>query len=162
MKRAVDQDHRSRDEVSPERRRLCGALACLPALSACKPEPRYIRLDLVTFSYWNRPIFDVFINGEGGDDAPAYPATNDSPMFSLPLVLGPQYVTFRLGGQEGMQRYGATVIAKNVPRLIDVEPTARFLGLHVYPDATVELIPTLDFPRQTAKGKVLAAGAGHR
>ena len=47
--------------------------------------------------------------------------------------------------------------AKNIPVLGPVPRDAVFLGVHIYPDETVELIPTRHYPPATEKGKAMAA-----
>lgn len=139
---------------------MFGVLASLVALSACKASPKTVILDIVTFNYWNRPIFDVFINGIWGGSSTAYPATGGGTIVGISMLLGPQTVTWRLDGKAGTPRNGETVTAKNKPVLADVPRDATCLSVHVYPDETVELIPTVYYPSETEKGKAMALAAG--
>jgi len=43
---------------------MMGAAVLLLSLFACKTRPRAVSLDVVTFNYLDRPIFDVFIDGK--------------------------------------------------------------------------------------------------
>ena len=116
-----------------------------------------VTLDVVTFNYWNRPIFDVFIDGEAGETSTPYPQTGGKTISGVQLRLGPKQVTWRLDGKKGTPRNGEPVVAKNTPELRDVPPNAVFLAVHVYPDETVELIPSRHYPQATEKGKAMAA-----
>lgn len=115
-----------------------------------------VTLDVVTFNYWNRPILDVFIDGKAGDSSTAYPDTGGKTITGVQLRLGPQQVSWRLDGKKGTPRNGETVVAKNAPELRDVPSDAVFLGVHVYPDESVELIPSRHYPQPTAKGQAMA------
>jgi hypothetical protein len=131
-----------------------GAAASFASLSACEAKPMTVTLDLVVFSYLNRPIFDVFISRKGGDSSGVYPETGGSTIAGVQLPLGPQTVTWRLGGPEGMARNGETVTAKNKPELKDVPKSAVFLALHIYPDDTVEITLDQHYPRPSPRGEV--------
>lgn len=116
-----------------------------------------VSLDVVTFNYWDRFIYDVFVGGEGGDSSTPYPATGGSTIVGARFKPGPQKVTWKLDGEEGMPRNGEMVTAKNSPVLGPVPSDAVFLAVHVYPDETVELIPTRHYPRATEKGRAMAS-----
>ena len=118
-----------------------------------------VTLDVVTFNYWDRFISDVFIDGKGGDSSTPFPETGGSTISGVRLRLGPQEVTWTLGGRKGRPRNGEIVTAKNAPQLGPVPPDAVFLGVHIYPDETVELIPSRHYPQPTAKGEAMAAAA---
>lgn len=139
---------------------MFGVLASLVALSGCRATPKIITLDIVTFNYYNRPIYDVFINDAGGGTSTAYPATGGGTIMGEQLRLGPQKVTWKLDGKIDMPNNGQTVIARNIPQLVNVPSDSVFLSVHVYPDETVELIPTVHYPSETEKGKVMALAAG--
>lgn len=118
-----------------------------------------VTLDVVTFNYLNRPIYDVFIDGKAGDSSTAYPATGGSTITGVRLALGPKVVTWKLDGKRGTPRNGETVSAKNAPQLTEVPGDAVFLAVHIYPDETVELIPSRHYPRKTEKGIAMASAA---
>jgi hypothetical protein len=121
-----------------------------------------VTLDVVTFNYLSRPIFDVYIGGEVGDSSMPYPETGGGTIVGVQLRLGAQKVSWRLDGKRGTPRNGETVVAKNVPLLQDVPSDAVFLGVHVYPDETVELIPTRHYPQPTARGQAMASAVAGR
>jgi len=138
------------------RRQLLGAMTLFFSLPACQAAPMSITLDVVTFNYWNRPIYDVFVDGKSGDSSTAYPATGGSTITGVRLNLGPKQVTWKLTGKRGTPRNGETVVARNTPQLVDVPRDAVFLAVHVYPDETVELITSRHYPRKTEKGIAMA------
>lgn len=135
---------------------MMGAAALLLSLFACKTRPRAVSLDVVTFNYLDRPIFDVFIDGKSGDSSTAYPQTGGSTISGVQLKLGPKQVTWKLDGLEGTPRNGETVTVKNRLQLTDVPPDAVFLAIHIYPDETVELLTSRHYPDATEKGIAMA------
>lgn len=137
--------------------RVLGITGVSVVLAACKSGPRSVTLDVVTFNYLNRPIFDVFVDGKGGDSSTAYPATGGSTMSGVKLYVGPKQVTWTLDGEPGTPRNGEVVSAKNPLSLNAVPADAVFLAVHIYPDETVELITSRHYPRKTEKGRAMAA-----
>lgn len=116
-----------------------------------------VTLDVVLFSYLDRPIFDVFLNRTDIGVAGPWPYSGRGSMSGVQLPLGLQKLTWRLGGPEGMVRNGETVTATNTPTLKDVPRDAAFLGVHIYADDAVELIPSRDFPDLSARGAMFDA-----
>lgn len=115
-----------------------------------------VYLNISMISYLDRPIFDVFMNGTDFGEAPPQGFYGSNAiMLSQPITLGPQKVTWRLGGPEGMPRNGETVTAKNVPELKEIPPSVKWLALHIYDDDTVELAFSKGSPDEleTARGK---------
>lgn len=113
-----------------------------------------VTLDVVLFSYLDRPIFDVFVNGKVGHGSGVYPHTGGGTVSGVQLPLGPQKITWRLGGPEGMPRNDELVTAKNLPELKDVPKTARYLAIYIYPDDTVELATTNYYPTASPRGEL--------
>ena len=116
------------------------------------------RFDVVIYSYLDRPIFDVYLNGIDIGVASEF-GGGGAVMTGVPVPLGPQLVTWRLDGVDGFGKpfkdNGNTVAAKNQPVLENVDPELRYLGVHIYPDATVEIIPEVYWPDQTDRGLLL-------
>lgn len=142
--------------ISSHRRLLTIGLIGLFTISACEAQkmPKTVVLDMVLFSYLDRPIFDAFLNGKGGDSTFGDPeAAGGSTITGVSVPLGPQRVTWRLDGPEGMSRNGELVVARNVPLLTEVPPKARFIAVHIYPDDTVELLLSEHYPRPSARGE---------
>ncbi|MDR0775370.1 MAG: hypothetical protein LBE81_01855 [Azonexus sp.] len=105
-----------------------------------------VYLDVAGYDYLERPVFDILLNGiEIG--------SGGSLVVGVPIKLGPQVVTWRLGGPKGMPGNGDTVKAANIPELNSVDQQFRYLGVHIYPDNTVELIPDRFWPERTERGE---------
>ena len=155
------------DAITPffsRRRSLFCAGLSLFIVSACEAKPMTVTLDVVLFSYLDRPIFDVFINGKAGDSSGVYPETGGSTISGVMIPLGPQRVTWTLGGPEGMVDNGKIVAAKNQPLIKDVPSMSRYLAIYIYPDSTVELLTSQYYPGTSARGeaeiKILRAKNG--
>jgi hypothetical protein len=97
-------------------------------------------LNISLFSYMERPIFDVKMNGSNFGAALEHSFYgSNAVMVMQPISLGPQIVTWRLAGPKGAPRNGELVTAKNQPLLSDVPKDIKWLALHVYDDDTVEI-----------------------
>lgn len=99
-----------------------------------------VLLNISLFSYLDRPIFDVKMNGTNFMAAleNSFYGSN-SVMVMQPITLGPQVVTWRLAGPEGAPRNGERVTAKNTPTFTKVPEGIKWLALHIYDDDTVEI-----------------------
>lgn len=140
------------DGTKPGRRmHMLGLVALLLTLLGCTTRSRTVTLDVVTFNYLNRPIYDVFIDGKSGDSSTAYPATGGGTITGVKLRLGPKRVTWKLDGKRGTPRSGEVVTEKNLVQLTDVPCDAVFLAIHIYPDETVELLTSRHYPDATEK-----------
>jgi len=113
-----------------------------------------IVLDVVLFSYIDRPIFDVLLNHSDIGLANAY-GGGRAVMTDVKIPLGAQALTWRLGGPRGMARNGDTVTVKNPLNLTSdqIPSDARYLGVYIYPDDTAELTISPHFPEPTPKGE---------
>lgn len=111
-----------------------------------------ISLEVVLFSYLDRPIFDVLVNGSDIGVSNAYPTTGGGSISGLSFKEGPLKVSWRLGGPEGMPRNGETVHARNSPLLEKVERKHHFMAVHVLPDDTVEIALSEHYPDDLARG----------
>ena len=111
--------------------------------------------DVVLFSYLDRPIFDVYLNGKDIGVAGPF-GGGGGLMTGVAVPLGPQVISWRLDGvdKEGkpLKDNGGTVKAKNQPVLTHPDPKKSYLGVHIYPDNTVEVIPEPYWPEKTPKG----------
>ena len=128
---------------------------------ACGAKPMRVVLNVVLFSYWDRPIFEVNIDGKADEASGAYPNTGKGVTGGVQLTLGLKKVTWRLGGPEGLPRNGDTLVNKNRLELVDILPGAKYLGVHIYPDETVELSTSVGRPGPSEKGLSQAAKTGH-
>ncbi len=153
------------------RRRLClpitllGALALLTAcmqqndslptqgknMTQSKKDVAYF--DVALHSYLDRPIFDVYLNGTDIGVAAGQPHRGAGGLMTgVAVPLGRQMVSWRLGGPEGMPGNGDTIKATNQPTLLAPDPKKTYLGVHIYPDNTVEIIPESYWPEKTPRG----------
>jgi hypothetical protein len=122
------------------RRHFIGIGASLLILSSCRGGPANTYLDISLYNYLDRAIFDVDMNGAGFMGAPGHGFYgSNAVMLMQPITLGPQIVTWRLGGPEGTPRNGERVVARNNPMLRVVPKDAKWLALHIYDDDTVEI-----------------------
>lgn len=123
------------------RRRLILGAGLSFLFSACEAKKMKMFLNISLFSYLDRPIFDVIMNGTdfGGALEHSFYGSN-AVMVDQPIALGRQMVSWRLDGPEGAPGNGDTVIAKNIPLLQEIPKDIRSLGLHIYADDTVEII----------------------
>lgn len=137
------------NDFSKGRRLSLGAL--LFVVVSCKAKATNVTLDMVVFSYLDRPIFDIFVNGKGGDSSGAYPQTGGSTISGVEFTVGPQKVTWVLTGPKGTPHNGETVVAKNLPMLQPL-PDARYLAVHIYKDNTVELVTSKFYPDESPRG----------
>jgi len=133
------------------RRSLLGACACFFFVNACGAKSMRSNFDVVLFNYLDRPIFEVLVDGVLDVSSTPYPATGGGTNVGVQLTHGPKTVTWRLGGPAGMARNGETITAKNQPELKAIK-NGKYLGIHIYPDFTVELIPTVYYPDFSPRG----------
>ena len=110
-------------------------------------QEKKIYFDITLFSYLERPIFDVYVNGR--DIGVAGPFGGGGLMTGVPITPGPQVITWRDAGT------GEAFKATNIPVLQNIDQSLSYLGVHIYPDNTVELIPERYWPEPTEKGSDL-------
>jgi len=106
-----------------------------------------ITLDVVLFSYLDRPIFDVLVGKRDVGIAGEYPRSGRGTMMGMQFPVGPQKVTWRFADT------GETINARNTPELKDVPRSARYLAIHIYSDETVEFVYTEHFPGLSERGE---------
>lgn len=151
------------DNKKSSRRTFVTVLTSFFLSTACGTNPKRIVLNVVLFSYLDRPIFDVYIDDGGfGDTSGPYPNTGKGVIAGVSLTLGPKKVSWRLDGPEGTPRNGETVVNKNTLELTDIVPGAKYLGVHIYPDETVEFSTSVGRPDFSAKGLIEGAKSEKR
>jgi hypothetical protein len=131
-------------------------VACLPMLACSQPagssvkdgkkmdtqQGQVVYLDVAGHDYLERPIFDIRLNGiEIG--------SGGALMTGVPIKLGPQVLSWRDA------ETGVTTKARNRPELKSVDSQFRYLGVHIYPDNTVEIIPERFWPEKTGRGETI-------
>lgn len=143
-------------QFEPSRRTICCVGLGAFFISACEAKPVKTRINISFFSYVNRPIFDVYMNGTDFGMAPAQGFYgSNSVMVAQVITLGPQKVTWRRGDT------GETITAKNTPEIKEIPPGVKWLALHVYDDDTVEIAFSKGSPDElsTARGKKIIEAA---
>jgi hypothetical protein len=146
------------DNKKFNRRTFITVLTSFFLSTACETKPMKVVLNVVLFSYLDRPIFDVYIDDGGfGETSGSYPNTGKGVVAGVSLTLGPKKVSWRLDGPEGTPRNGETVVNKNALELTDIVPGAEYLGVHIYPDETVEFSTSVGRPDFSAKGLIEGA-----
>ena len=122
-----------------------------------------IALNLIIRNYTDRSIFNLSLNGRGGEGASPYNSgTSVYADFTFDLG-GPQTLTWTLDGPRGMARNGEVVTAKN-PLYIreeDMPKGVRYLCIHIYPDEMAELTFTVGRPVPTARGAIILKETGN-
>lgn len=138
--------------VNPKRRRSL-TLMFAPILSgACLAKPMTVNLNVVLFSYLSRPIFDVYLGPVEIGVAGKYPRSGRGIMAGVELGLGRHDVSWRLDGP-GYADSGSTVKAANSVVIENVPAEARYVGVHIYPDNTVELTYSRYIPQLSKRGE---------
>ena len=141
-------------------------LFCLLALGttfplfACKADnnpknssmQKEIVMDVVIFSYLNRTIFDVYLDGK--DIGVAGPFGGGGVVTGVSITSGLQTLKWTLDGPEGTPGNGNQVIVKN--KLI-VDPSLvpagiYYMAVHIYPDDTAELSFSKGIPERSIRG----------
>ncbi|WBS04821.1 hypothetical protein OU994_11350 [Pseudoduganella sp. SL102] len=122
------------------------------SLSACGAPKMTVTLDIVYFNYLDRPIYNASIDGKASRSLDPFPETGGSTISGVSLSIGPKVVSWILDGPAGAPRNGEKVSAKNSLHLSDIPDDAQYLSIHIYPDETVELIPSRHYPRATERG----------
>lgn len=137
--------------------RLIGLGLIMP-LTACgqaKKIQKETVLDVVMHSYLDRSIYNIVYNGTGLGVMNKYGSTGIITGVRIPF--GIQALKWNLDGPEGMARNGELVKVKNKV-LISAEQIpagTRYIGLHLYPDDTVEVTFAELIPESTTRGKTI-------
>ena len=143
------------------RRLALGWMACgvmLPLAACGRAVQKETRLNVEVFSYVDRVIVDISFNGTGLGVMNRYGGTGTITDVYIPF--GKQTLKWTLDGPEGTPRNGEIMTARN--QLIispdQIPAGTRYLGIHLYPDDTVEFTFAEGLPERTARGRnILAA-----
>jgi hypothetical protein len=155
--------------VVTRRKILCSlaGLSLLYPLVACGKGnlsmAKEIVMDVVVFNYTNRPIYEVLLNHKVDGGGAAYDGGRGI-VVGVTVPIGPQNLTWRLGGPRGMARNGETVKAKNSLVLApeQIPSDARYMAIHIYQDETAELTFARYLPDPTPRGqKILDEAEKH-
>lgn len=157
----MDNDKNAGSATVAQRRRaihLIGLSVMLP-LAACgesgKPVKSAIGIDVVLYSFIDRPILDIYLNGEHLGVAGKYGST--SVVSGVTVPMGDQALSWRLDGPPGTARNDDTVMMKNkvVLKASDIPGNASYMGVYIYPDNTVEFTFPENMPRNSVRGKAI-------
>jgi hypothetical protein len=135
------------------------SLSLLHPLVACgksgKPMKNEIGIDVVLYSFLDRPILDIYLNGEDLGVASKYGST--SVVTGVTVPMGEQKLTWRLDGPPGTARNGDTVKMKNkvILQASAIPANATYMGVYIYPDDTVEFTFTEYMPRNSVRGEAI-------
>jgi hypothetical protein len=119
-------------------------------------------LNVVMYSYLDQAIHDIIFNGTDLGVANKYGGTGTVTGVRIPF--GIQTLKWTLGGPKGTPRNGEHVAVKNTLVISPEQIPAgtRYLGLHLYPDFTAEIVFSESIPDTTPRGdKILAAREQH-
>lgn len=118
----------------------------------------YTVLDVEIFSYIDRAVGDIMFNGVDLGVMNKYGGTGLITGVRIPF--GAQTLTWMLDGPKGTPRNGEIVKVRNTLVIApeQIPPGSQYLGLHLYPEDTAEIIFSESMPERTARGrKILAA-----
>lgn len=143
------------------RRLALGWMACgliLPLAACGRAVQKETRLNVEVFSYVDQGIVNISFNGTGLGVMSRYGCTGTITDVYIPF--GIQKLKWTFDGPQGTPRNGEIMTARN--QLIispeQIPAGTRYLGIHVYPDDTVEFTFAEGLPEQTARGRnILAA-----
>lgn len=129
---------------------LTSIVGCGSGRKSVKTE---VFLNVVSYSYQDRPILDIMFNGE--DLGVSSPFGSTGTITGVRIPFGVQKLTWRLDGSKDMPRLGETITAKNqlVVREADISSEIRYIGLHLYQDETAELTFSEYIPDLSARGE---------
>jgi hypothetical protein len=136
-------------------------LGLLMPLAACgqgkKKMQKETTLHVEMFSYVDQVITDISFNGTGLGVMNRYGGTGTITDVYIPF--GNQILKWTLDGPEGTPRNGERMTPKNqlVISPEQIPPGTRYLGIHVYPDDTVEFTFAESIPERTVRGKKILA-----
>jgi hypothetical protein len=145
---------------SPSRRRIAIrliGLGLIMPLAACgqgeKSMQKEAILNVVMYSYLDRPIHDIVFNGTDLGVMNSYGSTGTITGVRIPF--GIQTLAWTLGGPEGMEGNGEHMKVKNnvVISPEQIPPGTRYIGLYLYPDDTAEVTFAEFIPEGTSRGK---------
>jgi hypothetical protein len=112
-----------------------------------------IVLNVYLYSYLDRPIFDIYLNGVDLGVANKFGGTGTVSGVAIPF--GAQTLTWRLGGPRGMARNGEAVNVKNTLIIMpkNIPGNTRYLGIHIYPNNSAEFSLSQHIPDRTPQGR---------
>ena len=105
-------------------------------------------MNVVVFNYWHRPLVDVYVNDQhvGAGFASHYRdgGTGGSITCCVPIKSGNINIKWMLGGGPTDSDVGKIMTA--TAKLDNIKPGAKYLGVYLYEDGTVELDTGVGIP----------------
>ncbi len=135
-------------------RTLVGVSVGFVALSAGAEETMHRPIDVVLFNYHDQQIFDVTVGDVRVGSAGRFPYSGRRTKVGARFNDGAQKVTWRLPATNESEAKNVT--ARNTPALVGRSRESRFVAVHVYPDDTVEVKFSEDFPVYSARGQAIS------
>jgi len=136
-------------------------LVLLTPLMACGQGAKKMQkgtvLNVEMISYVDHVITNIIFNGTDLGVMNKFGATGTIAGVRIPF--GIQTLRWELDGPEGTPRIGEIVTLKNQLVVLPEQIPAgtRYLGLHLYPDDTAEIIFSESVPEVSARGKKIRA-----
>ncbi|MDQ1835154.1 hypothetical protein [Massilia scottii] len=134
---------------------LAGAALWLLGTSATMAQTDKV-LDVVVFNYSNRTLLDVTVGGVRVGGAGPYPYSGRRSKIGARFNNGPQKVTWRVAGTQG-EETSEVVNSSNTPNMGEIPSDARYVSVHIYPDATVEFMFSRRVPVLSKRGEGIDA-----
>lgn len=134
-------------------------LFLLQPLAACgktnKTMKNGIVLDVVLYSFIDRPIFDIYLNGTDIGVAGPYGGTSIVTEVSIPY--GKQSLSWRLDGPKGMAGNGDAAALKNevIIHPGQISHDTFYMGVYLYPDNTAEVTFSKHIPGNSKRGEAI-------
>ncbi|GGY96321.1 hypothetical protein ACFFTM_13275 [Pseudoduganella plicata] len=116
-------------------------------------------LDVEMFSYIDRVVTDIIFNGTDLGVMNRFGGTGTITGVRVPF--GVQSLHWTLDGPEGTPRNGEIVQVRNAVQITreGVPPGTQCLGIHLYPDDTIEITFAESIPERTDRGRQITAAA---
>jgi hypothetical protein len=125
---------------------LVGAYAAYQKIS----QPKSIILDVVQYSYIDRPTFDIYFNDTDLGASASYSGCGGISITAFSKIsFGPQTLTWRDAGT------GETFTAKNKLEITpeQIPEGTKYIAVHMYPDETAEFTFGQRIPGPTPRGQ---------
>ncbi|MDM5178084.1 hypothetical protein PO883_12875 [Massilia sp. DJPM01] len=143
------------NKIVSRRTLLAGAALWLLGTSVTMAQTDKV-LDVVVFNYSDRTLFDVTVGGVRVGGAGPYPYSGRRGKIGARFSNGPQTVTWRVGVAAGEEQ-GEVVRSANTPTMGEIPSDARYVSVHIYPDAAVEFMFSRRVPVLSKRGEAIDA-----
>lgn len=134
-------------------------LFMLQPLAACGKNQNSMEkgtvLDVVLYSFINRPIIDIHLNDT--DIGVAGPLGGTSVITEVRIPFGKQKLSWRLDGPQGTPGNGDHISIRNKLVILpdQIPKGAFYMGVYLYPDYTAELAFSKFIPGNSKRGEAI-------